>query len=155
MTRRWPALIVCALLLAAPAAAHADRAPVKGTVRNWTSVTYDGSDFVTKDFKLRGVGPNIEVWVALNLPAPSIECRSSNPANLVITDQQVNYLVDQFERVIRPTEARYFGALTPRGGRLVVLVDNIGAGGLTTSFGGADTGRDVLLITAQGWPNDI
>jgi hypothetical protein len=70
------------------------RTPALGAVRAWPDVTYDGDGIVMKDFRLRGVGAHIEVWVGVDLPVPSDECRSSNPANFVISDAQVRYFVD-------------------------------------------------------------
>jgi hypothetical protein len=197
MTRHWWVLAtaVACLTAAGPAAAH-DRGnpptsprlhaqaahghsgqgtPPLGTVRAWPDVTYDGEQIVLKDFALRGVGPHIEVWVGVDLPVESDECRSSNAANLVITDAQVGYLIWQFERRIRPLEARLFGVPRPRDGsaaqpdvlglsipadafrgdgdHLVVLVDNFRSGGWTLTLDQQATDRNVVAIKAQGWPN--
>jgi hypothetical protein len=184
---RWQAprmavvLAIACSPCAVPAPAHAftppapARTPALGTVRGWPDVTYDGDGIVMKDFKLRGVGDHIEVWVGVDLPVTSDECRSSNPANLVIADAQIRSLIGEFEHTIRPVEAGVFGLPTPRDGRtaqpalvdpaipadafrgdgdhLVVLVDNFRAGGWTQTFIQTVTGRNVVAITAQGWPN--
>lgn len=158
-----------------PTATAAAHTPPVGTIRSWPDVTYDGDQIVLKDFKLRAAGPHIEVWVGTNLAVDSNECRSSNPANLVVTDAQTRYLVDEFEHTIRPSEAKIFGTPRPRDGshaqpdllgldvpadafrgdgeHLVVLVDNFRSGGWTLPL--TTTDRNILAIKAQGWPNNV
>jgi hypothetical protein len=185
-TRSRPlfAAVVATVLMAAtfawPRTARAEEptgapATTVGSSRAWPALAYDGSYFVMKEFTLRKVAPHIEVWVGADLPVESADCRSANPADLVITDRQLGDLVRAFESVIRPTEARQFGVLHPRdgthaqpelidptvpadafrgdGNRTVVLIDNVRAGGWVVSQLIDATDRNVLTVRAGGWPN--
>ena len=70
-------------------------------------------DYV-KQYTLRGIGNNVEVWVASDedeissgLDFPAGDCRNDGVRN-VITDAQVNYLIDQFDNNIYPKESTTF-----------------------------------------------
>ncbi|MEV6841633.1 choice-of-anchor J domain-containing protein [Streptomyces sp. NPDC051133] len=147
--------------------------PAVGTVRTWPSLDWD-SQVVLKEFKLRAVGPHAEFWVrADDMRVATDECRSSNTDDLVVTDQQLRYLVRQFEQVIRPREGRVFGFPAPRDGsnakpdqldphipagawrgqgdRVVVLVDNIPSGGEFLGDLVDTVDRNFLIVRASTW----
>ncbi|WP_233522909.1 M6 family metallopeptidase [Peribacillus saganii] len=74
--------------------------------------TYDGGtkkflnrDLTFKDFTLRSVGENVEIWVANDLSFPAGDPR---PAQ-VITQQQVDKLRDEFDANIYPKATEFFG----------------------------------------------
>ena len=91
---------------------------------------------------LRGVGDNIEVWVAEDIQFPAGDCR--NGARTEITDAQVDYFIAQFDNNIYPTESDVFTVPPDRatatqqlhsrrtldfsgaGEKIVTLVDNVG-----------------------------
>ncbi|MGH2679394.1 MAG: peptidase M6 [Actinomycetota bacterium] len=126
-----------------------------GEVRTWLALDDVAGGFYTKDFQLRSTGKHIEVWTATgtrtlngvtgtDLNFQEGDCR--NGARTTVTDEQVDYLVDQFDTNIYPIESSVFsvpprrnGANAPgaaqlglpagyyagNGGRVVVLVDNV------------------------------
>jgi hypothetical protein len=130
--------------------AAAESTPPVGTERTWFAL--DDTDFVyPKTFTLRGVGDNVEVWVANDLLFPSGDCR--NDERVVISDADVEYLIDEFDSNIYPVESEVFSVppdragtdvneglaaslgLTPEeaeqflfpgeGGRIVTFIDNV------------------------------
>ena len=88
--------------------------PAVGTTRTWLALD-DSAGFYRKQFTLRGVGAHSEVWVATPVTRPfngftSIgtdfqagDCR--NGPRTVIGDDQVNYLIGQFDNNILPKES--------------------------------------------------
>ncbi|WP_226679190.1 choice-of-anchor J domain-containing protein [Mesobacillus jeotgali] len=74
--------------------------------------TYDGGtkkfldrNLKFKDFTLRSVGENVEIWVANNLAFPEGDPR---PAH-VVTQEQVDKLRDEFDSNIYPKATEFFG----------------------------------------------
>ena len=111
-----------------------------GQVRTWLGLD-DGdgtpahpSSIYLKNYTLRGVGTHSEVWVANNLdfPNPSIidpatgapftynDCRNDGIRN-VITNEQVTYLISEFEGNIYPTESAWWGVPPDRNGHNALL----------------------------------
>ena len=85
-------------------------------------------DYV-KEYTLRGIGNNIEVWVASDedeissgLDFPAGDCRNDGVRN-VITDAQVNYLIDQFDTNMYPIESSSFSVAPPRDGSNAFLAE--------------------------------
>ena len=117
---------------AAPAAT-----PAVGTVRQWLALDDVEGSLYRKDYKLRGVGEHVEVWVAEDLAFPAGDCRPA--ASTVVTNAQVASLVHEFDERIHPRETAAFstppdrdgtdplisGDYTGDGGRTVTLVDNV------------------------------
>jgi Immune inhibitor A-like, MAM domain len=112
-------------------AAAAD--PVVGEERNWVALDDTFGFFYRKGYTLRGIGNNIEVWVAseLNRRAPAStalpqigqssginfldgDCR--NGVRTVITDAQVAMLVNAFDTNILPKESEAFSVAPARDG---------------------------------------
>ncbi|MFE2143118.1 choice-of-anchor J domain-containing protein [Streptomyces sp. NPDC059456] len=144
-----------------------------GTLRTWPTIDFSGQA-VLREFKLRSLTPHAEFWVPTgDLRVDTDDCATSNADDLVVTDQQLRYLGEQFEHVIRPREAKVFGVPKPRDGsnakpelldpsipadawrgkgdRVVVLVDNIAAGGEFFSDDVEAVDRNLLTIEAAGW----
>ena len=109
-----------------------------GETRNWLSLDDKYDLLYRKAYTLRGVGQHIEVWVAseLNRRAPAStalpqvgqssntdfldgDCR--NGARTQITDDQVNYLISQFDNNIYPKESATFSVPPDRDGSNTVL----------------------------------
>ncbi|MBD0324534.1 MAG: immune inhibitor A, partial [Aldersonia sp.] len=121
-----------------------------GTVRAWRTSDNLTGEFFFRDYQLRGLGDHIEVWVAVGpatshgvtasgLDFPPGDCRNDGVRN-VITQQQVDYFVNQFETNIYPKESAVFsvpeerngtnadpraGDTTGGGDNIVTLVENI------------------------------
>jgi hypothetical protein len=125
--------------------------PVVGDERFWLAYDTTQGDYV-KQYTLRGIGDNIEVWVSSDedevssgLDFPEGDCRNDGVRN-VITDDQVNYLIDQFDSNMYPIESDNFSVPPERDGansqlakllelprsyyrgpgdRIVTLIDNV------------------------------
>jgi hypothetical protein len=95
--------------------------PVVGEARFF--LAYDDlQGFYMKEYTLRGVGDNIEVWVAsggddvsTGTDFPAGDCRNDGVRN-VVTDEQVDYLIDQFDNNMYPIESNAFSVAPPRDG---------------------------------------
>ncbi|HEU4942284.1 MAG TPA: hypothetical protein VFT18_03405 [Gaiellaceae bacterium] len=128
----------------------ASHTPVVGETRNWVGLDDVNGAFYRKTYTLRGMGDNIEVWVAsedrtfagvrsVGTDFQPGDCR--NGARTTITDAQVNYLIDEFDDNILPKESAAFSVAPNRngtnallgapfhpggdGGNTVVLIDNV------------------------------
>lgn len=118
-----------------------------GSKRRWPA----GDDFglYLKNYKLRGVGKNIEVWVVSGKdqlcdgdPATTEDCPRGNEEETVtgtqfpsgdcrndrvaVTDKQVNYLIDEFDSNIYPKESRRFSVPPNRNGKNAPLTEIAG-----------------------------
>jgi immune inhibitor InhA-like protein len=133
------------------ASASPNQASVVGDEKFWLAVDFVSGQLYLKAYTLRGLGNNTEVWVASDsddvstgTDFPDSDCR--NGVRTEITDDQVNYLIDQFDNNILPRESETFSvapaldgsnALLPElvdlppdyyegdGDNTVVLVDNV------------------------------
>lgn len=115
---------------------------------NNSSFTYDGGtkkflnkELKFKEFTMRSVGENIEIWVANDL---SFQQGDPRPAH-VVTQEQVDKLRDEFDKNIYPKDTEFFGTpdvhngsksslvesgVVPKGyyegsDKIIMLVDNI------------------------------
>ena len=97
-----------------------------GDEKFWLAVDFiDGSVYL-KAYTLRAVGNNIEVWVAsdsddtsTDTDFPDGDCR--NGLRTQVTDDQVNYLIDQFDNNILPKESDVFSVAPPLDGSNALL----------------------------------
>jgi hypothetical protein len=126
-----------------------------GTVRQWPALDDAKGVVYSKQFVLRGIGDNVEVWVAKDLAFPAGSdgvCRNTvgGGEGIVVTDEQVASFIDEFDSNIYPLESDVFstppshdGSVTPLtrayaqfyglparnfkgdGDRIVTLVDNV------------------------------
>ncbi|MGH2640193.1 MAG: peptidase M6 [Actinomycetota bacterium] len=129
---------------AATASAPVTAQSVVGDEKPWLGADFIEGFFYFKDYTLRAVGNNVEVWVASDedevssgTDFPADDCR--NGERTTITDEQVSYLVDQFDNNILPKESETFSVAPDRDGSnallpgdfsgdgddTVVLVDNV------------------------------
>ena len=105
-------------------------------VRWVTNDDRDGTYRLTP-FILKGVGKYGEVWVAKDLSYKPGDPRNAAGVS-VVTDEQVNYLLNEFDTKMYEQEVAFFGAPAERkgehgvlpeyqdeSGRVVILVDNI------------------------------
>ncbi|MEV0203431.1 choice-of-anchor J domain-containing protein [Nonomuraea sp. NPDC050691] len=120
----------------------ADTPPV-GTVRQWLGLDDFNGRLYRKDYTLRGVGDNIEVWVANDLAFPAGDCRAQIPTSTQVTDAQVTDLVREFDTNMYPKETAAFSRPPDRDGSNAVLgPDANGNGGVYTGAGN----RTVTLV---------
>ena len=131
-------------------ASAAQALPTVGDMKMWPTIDFVTGALNFKEFTLRGVGANIEVWVLSGSDAvstgtdfPADDCR--NDVRTEISDDQVNYLIDEFDGNIYPKESQAFSVPPERDGTnsaaedlgfpadyyegdgddVVVLVDNV------------------------------
>jgi len=129
----------------------AHRVTQVGDEKIWLAIDDEEQSLYTKDYTFRGKGDHIEVWVASDSDEvsdgtdfPAGDCR--NGTRTEITDDQVNYLIDQFDTNIYPAESATFstpvsldgrraplskilglpgGYYSGAGDKIVVLIDNV------------------------------
>lgn len=99
--------------------------PDVGTTRTWLALD-DSAGFYRKQYTLRGVGSHAELWVAtpvvrsfngftsIGTDFQAGDCR--NGARTTITNDQVNYLIGQFDNNILPKESTEFSVAPDRDG---------------------------------------
>ena len=92
-----------------------------GDQKFWLALDDTNQLLYVKLYTLRGIGENSEVWVASDTDDtstgtdfPTGDCR--NGVRTLITDDQVNYLIDQFDNNIYPTESDLFSVPPDRDG---------------------------------------
>lgn len=118
--------------------------------RTWLAIDDLEQSVYPKDFTLRGIGDHVEVWVASGAGDVSTgleflpgDCRNDRVA---VTDEQVDYLIAEFDDNIFPKESRAFSVPPERDGsnatapgelglppdyyqgegdNIVILVDNV------------------------------
>ena len=105
--------------------------PVVGEERLWLATDTTQGDYV-KQYTLRGVGDNIEVWVASDedkisagTDFPAGDCRNDGKRN-VVTDAQVQYLIAQFDSNMYPIESNAFSVAPSRDGSNAFLAKLLG-----------------------------
>ncbi|MHA3704279.1 peptidase M6 immune inhibitor A [Jatrophihabitans sp. YIM 134969] len=114
--------------------------PPVGTVRKYLALDDYNGELYLKNYTLKAVGSNIEVWVANNTAYPSGDCRSAVPGTTTVTRAQAEYLAEQFDTVMLPKESQAFSVAPERDGsentipgldssgdgdKTVTLVDNV------------------------------
>jgi Immune inhibitor A peptidase M6 len=111
---------------AAATAGPAAAASEVGDEKFWLAADFEGGFLYAKAYTLRAIGDNIEVWVASDSDEvsegtdfPPGDCR--NDERTVITDEQVNYLVDQFDNNILPKESEVFSVAPDQDGSEAIL----------------------------------
>jgi len=114
-------------------AASATAAPVTaqsivGEEKVWLAADFVEGFLYLKEYALRGIGDNIEVWVAsdedevsTDTEFPPGDCR--NDERVVVTDEQVGYLIDQFDNNILPKESETFSVAPDRDGSDALLAE--------------------------------
>jgi hypothetical protein len=97
-----------------------------GETRTWMALDDAAQRVYFKNYTLRGIGPNVEVWVAhdidevsTNLQFPNGDCR--NGVRTTITDEQVDYLIGEYDNNILPDENRVFSTAPDRDGTNALL----------------------------------
>jgi Immune inhibitor A peptidase M6 len=106
--------------------------PVVGEERVWLAIDDVEGAIYPKAYTLRGIGNHIEVWVASDeddistgTDFPAGDCRNDGVRN-VVSDEQVNYLIDQFDNTMYPIESDAFSVgplLDGRGAPLTEILD--------------------------------
>jgi hypothetical protein len=105
----------------ATAAYDPQRAPEIGDTKLFLAIDDFTQELYVKEYTYRGRGRHIEVWVASDsddvssgTDFPAGDCRNGD--RTVITDAQVDYLIDQFDSNIYPKEASLYSVAPNRDG---------------------------------------
>jgi hypothetical protein len=141
-----------------------------GDVRTWLGLDDFRGSIGLKNYTLRGVGNHVEVWVANNLKFPNPQmlnpltpdptdfftyndCRNTALGNpdprVVIDDEQVGYLIDQFDNNIYTTEADWWSTPPKRDGHKAVLPKVLGVGSGSIGISSAEyrgEGDNVVVL---------
>ena len=113
-----------------------------GDTKTWLALDDYRGVINLKNYTLRAVGTHVEVWVAtnLNFPNPAMlnpltsdpadfftynDCRNDGVRN-VITNDQVTYLIEQFDNNMYPIESDWWSTLPNRKGNKAVLAKQLG-----------------------------
>ncbi|MGZ8607604.1 MAG: peptidase M6 immune inhibitor A, partial [Actinomycetota bacterium] len=101
--------------------------PAVGEERVWLGLDDAEGAIYPKAYTLRGVGQNIEVWVAsdeddisVGTEFPAGDCRNDGVRS-IITDDQVQYLIDEFDTNMYPIESEAFSVPPERNGKRAPL----------------------------------
>ena len=92
------------------------------------------------EYELRAVGTDVEIWVQTDLSYPEGDPR----ATPVVTDDQVEYLLGEFESNIYLTDTAIFGTPDFHDGSNALLVD---WGYFPIGYYEEETGRNVILVS--------
>ena len=129
--------------------------PVVGDDRIWLALDSAQAAVYLKDYRLRGVGDKVEVWVAhdvdeisRNLKFQPNDCR--NGERTTITDAQVNYLIDEFDNNMYPKESQAFSVPPDRTGANAVLPELVD---LPADYYSGEGDNIVVLIDNVRDPN--
>jgi len=98
---------------------HTSTPPVGTTVYDWYVNAISGNP----DLNLRGIGDFIEVWVQDDLSFPTGDPRNADPDKWQITDDMVNYIIEEFDDTIYAIVAGYYGAPDDRDGTNTLFED--------------------------------
>ena len=113
---------------------------VEGDVVTWMGLNSYTGYYYFKDYELMAVGVHGEVWVATELAWPEGDPRDTP----VVTQDQIDYLLDEFDNNIYPVEEEFFGTPDEHDGsnallaawgyvpegyydgdKVVILIDNV------------------------------
>lgn len=89
--------------------------PDVGEVKVWLALDDAVPEVYAKDYRLRGIGRHIQVWVAQDRDFPPGDCRTALGLTKV-TDRQVRQFIREFDTNIYPTESRAFSVPPARAG---------------------------------------
>jgi hypothetical protein len=128
---------------------HNQTPPAIGEERMWLALDNAQGFFYRKRFTLRALGDHVELWVASPVPRLGAvgtdflpgDCR--NGPRTTITEAQVNYLRDEFDDNILPTESAAFSVAPDRDGAGHGAVPPLEGVGFNPAGQGDDT---VVLI---------
>jgi hypothetical protein len=111
-----------------------------GEIKNWLSLDDYYGYYFFAPFLLMAQGNTAEVWVQLDLSWPEGDPRQTS----IITQEQVDYLLMEFETNIYPTDTEYFGTPDSHNGRNSLLED---WGYVPKRYYFDKSGREVILVS--------
>jgi hypothetical protein len=122
-----------------------------GAQRRWAAIDFvEGSEYL-KEYTLRGIGDHIEVWVASDADAVSFDvafprgdCR--NDERVQITDEQVQYLISEYDGRILPLESEAFSVAPDRDGSQALLPQLAPSLGFPQDYWAGEGDNVVVLV---------
>ena len=119
----------------------------------WAMADFYTGYYTFTYFKLRAIGAHTEVWVRCYHAsgADRLGWLPGDPRPTpVVTDDQINYLINQFESNIYPKDTQYFGQPAFRNGSNAQAPSYFE---LPDDYYTQDNGRDVILVSNIGDEN--
>lgn len=95
-------------------------------------------------FQLRKIGTTAELWVQEDLSWPDPDPHDPDRPYPIILDEQIDYMLEQFETHIWPTDTDYFGMNDFHDGSSATLDDMVG---FPSDYWEEPTGRNVILVS--------
>ena len=111
-----------------------------GDVIYWLCLDVYSEVYFVSPYELRAIGTICEIWVQVDLSWPPGDPRSYP----TILDEQIEYLLQEFETEIYPTDTTHFGMPYFHDGLNAVLDDLLG---LPSDYYYEETGRNVILVS--------
>jgi hypothetical protein len=130
-------------------AGRATAAAAVGDTRFWLGYDDFNGEIYVKEYTLRGIGDHAEVWVASDsdevssgLEFPAGDCRNDG-VRTVVTDEQVEYLLDEFDGNMYPIESELYSVPPPLDGMDAPLAEILG---LPADYYAGDGDKIVVLV---------
>jgi hypothetical protein len=122
-----------------------------GDKKTWLALDDSKRAVYLKDYKLRGIGKHIEVWVAADkdkvsrkLKFPKGDCR--NGKRTKIRKARVNYLIDEFDNNIYPNESDALSVPPKRNGMKATLDDQLDDANIPKKYWKGQGDNIVVLV---------
>jgi hypothetical protein len=122
-----------------------------GDKKTWLALDDAKRAVYLKDYKLRGIGKHIEVWVAADkdkvsrkLKFPKGDCR--NGKRTKIRKARVNYLIDEFDNNIYPKESDALSVPPKRNGTKATLDDQLDDANIPKKYWKGQGDNIVVLV---------
>ncbi|HEU4354809.1 MAG TPA: peptidase M6 [Actinomycetota bacterium] len=126
------------------------RAATVGDTKFWLGYDFFNDVVYVKEYTLRGVGAHAEIWVASDsdststaLEFPAGDCRNDDGVRTVVTDDQIQYLLDELDGNIYPRESDLYSVAPPRDGMDAPLADLLA---LPPDYYAGDGDQIVVLV---------
>lgn len=121
-----------------------------GDTRFWLGLDDFNGLIYVKEYTLRAEGSHAEIWVASDsdevstgLEFPAGDCRNDDGVRTVVTDEQVQYLLDEFDNNMYPVESELFSVPPPLDGNNAPLAEILG---FPTDYYSGDGDKIVVLV---------
>ncbi len=129
---------------AAPIVEDVNAGDSNGTVKGYLISNDYTDDYDQVDMVKRGEGINCEIWVQDNMSYPWGDPRNAFTSQYSITDEQVDYMIDQFDENIYPIETDFFSEAPIFNGSNAVIVDYYGD---VDTFNTTDGHKTMIMIS--------
>jgi hypothetical protein len=111
-----------------------------GQIAYWLIGDFYYGVYRLRTFQLKAIGNTVEIWVQTDLRWPSGDPRPTP----IILDEQIQYILNEFDNKIYPIEIEYFGTPDFLDGSYAVLP---GLLGLPPDYYYEENGRNVILVS--------